>query len=91
MSLNIGDEEQHIRESHYGYLYYNGPCVEEGRFTQLQYRSWGIHYFGGIRAVFDQLDGWSFDLLVDVYCGKGRFLDADRETNCRRIPAICHR
>lgn len=91
MSANIADEEQHIREAHHDYLYHDSPCVEEGRFAQLRYWLWGIQYFGGIRAVFNQLDGWSSDLLADVNCGESRFLYADRKTNCRRIAAICHR
>jgi SAM-dependent methyltransferase len=33
-----------------------------------------MHYLGGIRVVLDQLDPWSFDSLIDVGCGDGRFL-----------------
>lgn len=83
MSPDITDEEQHIQESQYDYPYHYLPRIKEGRFTQLQYWSWGMHYLGGMRVVLDQLNGWSFDSLVDVGCGDGRFL---RELAVNRPP-----
>lgn len=68
------DEEQQIQEQQYEYPYHYLPRIEGGNFSQMQYWSWGIHYLGGMRVVLDQLSGWTFDSLVDVSCGDGRFL-----------------
>lgn len=74
MPVDATDDEQDIQEAQYDYPYHYIPRVENGRFSQLQYWSWGIHYIGGMRVVLDQLDSWSFDSLIDVGCGDGRFL-----------------
>lgn len=72
------DEEQQIQEQQYEYPYHYLPRIEGGQFTQTQYWSWGMHYLGGMRVVLDQLQEWSFESLVDIGCGDGRFL---RELN----------
>ncbi|RCU48005.1 class I SAM-dependent methyltransferase [Haloplanus salinus] len=74
MSPDVADDEQQIQEAQYDYPYHYIPRVEDGRFSQLQYWSWGMHYLGGMRVVIDQLEPWSFDSLIDVGCGDGRFL-----------------
>lgn len=74
MPTDTTDDEQHIQEAQYGYPYHYIPRVEDGHFSQLQYWSWGMHYLGGMRVVLDQLDAWTFDSLIDVGCGDGRFL-----------------
>jgi SAM-dependent methyltransferase len=66
--------EQQIQESQYDYPYHYIPWVEDGCFSQLQYWSWGMYYLGGIHVVLDQLEPWSFDSLINVGCGDGRFL-----------------
>jgi 2-polyprenyl-3-methyl-5-hydroxy-6-metoxy-1,4-benzoquinol methylase len=66
--------EQRIQEAQYDYPYHYIPRIEDGHFSQLQYWSWGMHYLGGMRVVLDQLEPWSFDSLIDVGCGDGRFL-----------------
>ncbi|WP_440989456.1 class I SAM-dependent methyltransferase [Haloarchaeobius baliensis] len=68
------DEEQQIQEQQYEHPYHYLPRVEDGRYTQTQYWSWGMHYLGGMRVVLDQLADWSFDSVVDIGCGDGRFL-----------------
>lgn len=68
------DEEQQIQEQQYEYPYHYLPRIEGGRFTQTQYWSWRMHYLGGMRVVLDQLQEWSFESLVDIGCGDGRFL-----------------
>lgn len=68
------DEEQQIQEQQYEYPYHYLPRFEDENFSQTQYWSWGIHYLGGMRVVLDQLSDWTFDSLVDVGCGDGRFL-----------------
>lgn len=66
--------KQRIQEAQYDYPYHYIPHMEDGHFSQLQYWSWGMHYLGGMRVVLDQLDAWTFDSLIDVGCGDGRFL-----------------
>lgn len=74
MESNDMDEEKAIQEDQYEYPYHYLPRDEDGQFSQLQYWSWGMHYLGGMRVVLGQLEPWSFDSLIDVGCGDGRFL-----------------
>lgn len=78
------DPEARLQEEQYAYPYHYLPRVEDGRFTQVRYWSWGLHYLGGIQVVLDQLEGLAFDSLLDVGCGDGRFL---RELH-RRFPEV---
>lgn len=68
------DEEQLIQQAQYEYPYHYVPRVEDGRFSQLRYWSWGLHYLGGLRVVLDCLDDITYNSLIDVGCGDGRFL-----------------
>jgi 2-polyprenyl-3-methyl-5-hydroxy-6-metoxy-1,4-benzoquinol methylase len=68
------DEEQRIQERQYRFPYHYLPRVEDNRFSQTQHWSWGMHYLGGMRVVLDQLTDRSFESVVDVGCGDGRFL-----------------
>jgi hypothetical protein len=74
MSPDTIDEEQHIQEAQYEHPYHYIPRIEDGQFSQTQYWSWGMHYLGGMQVVLDQLRDWSFDSLVDIGWGDGRFL-----------------
>lgn len=74
MSPDIADDEQQIQEDQYDYPYHYIPRVENGQFSQSQYWSWGMHYLGGIQLILEQIDSYSFDSLIDVGCGDGRFL-----------------
>lgn len=80
MSDDDFDAEQRIQESQYEYPYHYIPTVEDGRFSQLQYWSWGLQYLAGIRLALELLDPVEFDSLLDIGCGDGRFL---RECNDR--------
>lgn len=71
---NNYDDEQQIQQQQYEHPYHYLPRIEDGRFTQTQYWSWGMHYLGGMQVVLDQLANWSFDSVVDIGCGDGRFL-----------------
>lgn len=73
------DEEQQIQQAQYEYPYHYLPRVEDGRFSQLQYWSWGMHYLGGMRVVQDCLADIAFESLIDVGCGDGRFLREVRQ------------
>lgn len=72
--MTQNDKEKQIQEQQYEYPYHYLPRVENGRFTQTRYWSWGIHYLGGMEVVRDLLGDLSFDSLVDIGCGDGRFL-----------------
>jgi SAM-dependent methyltransferase len=67
-------EEQEIQEAQYKFPYHYLPRIENGKYTQSAYWSWGFQYLGGIELVLDLLDQQSFDSVLDVGCGDGRFL-----------------
>jgi 2-polyprenyl-3-methyl-5-hydroxy-6-metoxy-1,4-benzoquinol methylase len=67
-------EEQNIQEAQYSYPYHYIPNWGDNAFSQTQHWSWGFRYLGGMKVVLDQLSEISFDSLVDVGCGDGRFL-----------------
>lgn len=68
------DTEQVLQEAQYEFPYHYIPRLEDGQFSQVRYWSWGYRYLGGFKVVLDQLAGESFESLVDVGCGDGRFL-----------------
>lgn len=72
--MTASDEEKQIQEQQYQYPYHYLPRVENGKFTQVRYWSWGMHYLGGMRVVQDLLDEIAYSSLVDIGCGDGRFL-----------------
>jgi len=68
------DDKRQIQEAEYEYPYHYIPTWENDRFSQTNYWSWGFRYLGGLQVVFDQLENLSFDSLIDIGCGDGRFL-----------------
>jgi len=74
MTDKIFDDKQQAQEAEYGYPYHYIPTWKDGRFSQVLYWPWGFRYLGGMRVVFDRLDMFSFDSLIDIGCGDGRFL-----------------
>ena len=82
MTQKVFDSKQQIQEAQYEYPYHYIPTWEDGGFSQVQYWCWGFRYLGGMQVVFDQLAKLSFDSLIDIGCGDGRFL---REA-ARRYP-----
>ena len=66
--------QQAVQEAQYQYPYHYIPACNNGKFSQVQYWSWGFRYLGGMEVVFDQLKKLSFDSLTDIGCGEGRFL-----------------
>jgi len=78
MSKNPKNKTQSIQEEEYSFPYHYIPEISEEGFSQAKYWSWGYRYLGGLRVVIDQLNKISFNSLLDVGCGDGRFL---RELN----------
>jgi len=68
------DEEQKHQEQQYEYPYHYIPQRNDGSFSQTQQWSWGFRYLGGIEVVLDTLADRSFDSVIDIGCGDGRFL-----------------
>ena len=62
------------QESQYALPYHYIPTLSDGRFAQHLYWSWGYHYLGGLRLALTHLESASFESLVDIGCGDGRFL-----------------
>ena len=74
MAQSTVNNKQQIQEAQYDYPYHYIPACDNGKFSQVQYWSWGFRYLGGMEVVFDQLKKLSFDSLIDIGCGDGRFL-----------------
>jgi 2-polyprenyl-3-methyl-5-hydroxy-6-metoxy-1,4-benzoquinol methylase len=68
------DQKQQHQEDQYEYPYHYIPELGDGKFSQTQPWSWGFRYLGGIRVVLNELEQLTFDSLVDLGCGDGRFL-----------------
>jgi len=68
------DTTQQIQEDQYEFPYHYIPSDGDSDFSQTRFWSWGFRYLGGIRVVLDHLEDVTFDSLIDVGCGDGRFL-----------------
>ena len=68
------DKEQQIQEVCYEFPYHYIPSWENETFSQVRYLFWGFYYLGGIQVVLDQLKTITFNSLIDIGCGDGRFL-----------------
>ena len=62
------------QESQYILPYHYIPSLRDGHFKQHLYWSWGYRYIGGMNLVLNILKGISFNSLLDIGCGDGRFL-----------------
>lgn len=67
-------EEQRTQEAEFAFPYHYIPTWQNGGFAQTKYWHWGFRYLGGIQVVLDQLATLSFDSLLDIGCGDGRFI-----------------
>ncbi len=74
MTQKTFNKKQKIQEAQYAYPYHYIPMWGNGRFSQVHYWPWGFRYLGGIQVVLDQLKQLSFNSLIDIGCGDGRFL-----------------
>jgi SAM-dependent methyltransferase len=68
------DTQQELQELAYHIPYHYLPVVEQGCFSQHQYWSWGYRYLGRLQITLELLEKISFQSLLDIGCGDGRFL-----------------
>ena len=68
------DRSNVSQESQYAFPYHYIPSFENGHFSQHLYWSWGYSYLGGMDLVLSALGQESFENIVDIGCGDGRFL-----------------
>jgi SAM-dependent methyltransferase len=66
--------KQHIQEEQYSFPYHYLPQAGNGTFHQHAYWSWGYRYLGGMHVVKTLCDEESYDSLLDIGCGDGRFI-----------------
>ncbi len=66
--------KQKIQEARYEYPYHYIPRIEDGEFSRVCYWPWGFRYLAGHKVVFEQLEKITFNSLVDIGCGDGRFI-----------------
>jgi len=68
------NREDSTQEQQYSFPYHHIPRLDEGRFSQHLYWTWGFRYIGGLELVLQLLEKEEFGSLLDVGCGDGRFL-----------------
>lgn len=66
--------EQAIQESEYSFPYHYIPTLENGNFSQIRKLAWGYEYLSYLNFLLRRLESVSFNSLLDVGCGEGRFL-----------------
>lgn len=71
---NPVDPVRNAQEEQYRFPYHYLPVCSDGQFRQHEYWSWGYRYLGRLRVAMDLLREISFESLIDVGCGDGRFL-----------------
>lgn len=79
------------QEDQYALPYHYIPSIRDGHFKQHLYWSWGYRYIGGMNLVLDLLKERSFESMLDVGCGDGRFLkEVNQAIPNKRILGIDH-
>ena len=68
------DIQRELQESAYRSPYHYLPVIEQGLFSQHRYWSWGYRYLGRLRITLELLGKTSFQSLLDIGSGDGRFL-----------------
>jgi len=66
--------QQRQQESLYEFPYHYIPHFEKGRFSQTRTLRWGYEYLSYVLFILDKLESLSFESLLDIGCGDGRFL-----------------
>jgi 2-polyprenyl-3-methyl-5-hydroxy-6-metoxy-1,4-benzoquinol methylase len=66
--------EQSTQEAQYALPYHYVPERDGLCVSRTVFWSWGMHYLAGMELVLSELKKLTFDSLLDVGCGDGRFL-----------------
>lgn len=74
MAEKSGRREQQIQEEQYCFPYHYLPQLRSGSFFQHAYWSWGFRYLGGMRVAKALCDAETYESLLDLGCGDGRFI-----------------
>jgi len=65
---------EEIQAREYAFPYHHIPLWDGEHFAQHRHWSWGFRYLGGLEMASRLLSRISFESLLDVGCGDGRFL-----------------
>lgn len=69
------DTEQQIQEHQYTFPYHHIPRMTEGgSFSQMRVLRWGYEYIAYLEEVLGFIEEKTFEKLLDVGCGDGKFL-----------------
>ena len=81
--------EQSVQEGRYDYPYHYIPSWDGHTFSQTQTWPWGYEYLSYIGVILEKAVATSFDSLLDVGCGDGRFLfELSRRAPGKRLAGI---
>lgn len=72
-------QKDDIQESEYEFPYHHIVEWSDRSFSQTKNWTWGLRYYAGLQAGMDLLRRHSFESLLDVGCGDGRFLKEMRK------------
>lgn len=67
-------KEQKVQEDKYSFPYHHVITISKNHFSQNFNIKWGYEYASYISFIVDKLKSLSFDSLIDVGCGDGKFL-----------------
>ncbi|TSD02427.1 MAG: type 12 methyltransferase [Parcubacteria group bacterium Athens0714_24] len=67
------EKQETIQENQYSFPYHYIPTLTDG-FSQTKNLFWGYEYLSYLNFVLSKLKLLSFDSLLDIGCGDGRFL-----------------
>jgi len=83
-------ESGHVsQEAQYEFPYHYIPSLENGKFSQHLYWSYGLEYMASQNCILSILAEEEFESLVDIGCGDGRFLrEASKRFPGKRLLGI---
>jgi SAM-dependent methyltransferase len=72
--MNTLERQQMIQENAYEYPYHYIPTWNGNIFSQTQTLAWGYEYVSYLHFLLEKVSQMSFEAVLDVGCGDGRFL-----------------